>query len=283
VYIAEELNPAVYTAGSTLGTDQRRIFQGFSNISLADQSGLARFNALELSIEKAFSRGMTLRANYTWSKSTDDLPLSWGAQGPMAAQSFVYPWYFKNADLLDRGPSQFDRRQRFVGTYVWQIPFPAHANPLLRYTLGGWQVTGLVTLQSGGPLTITAGKDQSQTGLSQDRAVISGSPYGAGACKTAPCENYLNTSSFALPAAGSFGNVGKGLLVGPGLVNLDAGFVKVVPVRERLKLQLRVEFFNILNRANFNNPNSSVSGAGFGTILSATDPRIGQLALKAIF
>jgi hypothetical protein len=95
--------------------------------------------------------------------------------------------------------------------------------------------------------------------------------------------NYLNTPSFALPAAGSFGNVGKGLLVGPGLVNLDAGFVKVVPVRERLKLQLRVEFFNILNRANFNNPNSSVSGAGFGTILSATGPLIGQLALKVVF
>ena len=149
VFIAEELNPAAYTSGSTLGTDSRRIFQGFSNISLADQAGLARFDSLQLSIEKAFSRGLTIRANYTWSKSTDDLPLAWGAQGPMAAQSFVYPWYFPNADLMDRGPSQFDRRQRFVGTYVWQMPFLAHATPLLRYTLGGWQLTGLLTLQSG--------------------------------------------------------------------------------------------------------------------------------------
>ena len=95
--------------------------------------------------------------------------------------------------------------------------------------------------------------------------------------------NYLNVSSFALPATGSFGNVGKGLLVGPNLIDLDAGFVKSVPVRERVQIQLRVEFFNIFNRANFNNPNSSVSGAGFGTILSAADPRIGQLALKVLF
>ena len=283
VFIAEELNPAVYTPGSTLGTDARRIFQGFTNISLASQSGLSRFNGLEMSLEKAFSHGLTLRANYTWSKSTDDLPYSWGAQGPMAAQSWTYPWYFHNADLLDRGPSQFDHRQRFVATYVWQIPFPAGANSLLRHTLGGWQVTGLVTLQSGGPLTILAGTDRSQTGLSNDRAVITGAPYGPGACTRAPCVNDLNVSSFSLPAIGSFGNVGKGLLVGPNFINWDSGFVKVVHAQEHLQLQFRVEFFNILNRANFNNPNSSVNGAGFGNILSAGDPRIGQLAIKAVF
>ena len=283
VFIGEELNPAAYTPGSTLGTDQRRIFQGFSNVSLANQSGLARFNALELSLEKAFSHGLTIRANYTWSKSTDDLPLAWGAQGPMAAQSWVYPWYFSNADLLDRGPSQFDRRQRFVGTYVWQLPSLAHATPLLRYTVGGWQVTGLLTLQSGAPLTILAGTDRSQTGLSGDRAVITGAPYGNSCNSATTCVNDLNISSFALPATGSFGNVGKGLLVGPNLINLDAGFVKSIPVHEHVQVQLRLEFFNILNRANFNNPNSSVSGAGFGTILSAADPRIGQLALKAVF
>jgi hypothetical protein len=252
-------------------------------VSLASQSGLARFNALQLSLEKAFSRGLTLRANYTWSKSTDNLPLSWGAQGPMAAQSWVYPWYFPNADLLDRGPSQFDRRQRFVGTYVWQLPFLAHARPLLRYTLGGWQMTGLLTLQSGGPLTILAGTDRSQTGLSGDRAVITGAPYGKACNSATTCVNDLNISSFALPAVGGFGNVGKGLLVGPNLIDLDAGFVKTIPVRERVQVQLRVEFFNIFNRANFNNPNSSLSGAGFGAILSAGDPRIGQLALKVLF
>ncbi|MCU1261029.1 MAG: TonB-dependent receptor plug [Bryobacterales bacterium] len=284
IYVAEELNPAVYTPGSTLGTDARRLFQGFTNISLANQSGNSRFNALELTLDKAFAHGLTLRANYTWSKSLDDLPVNWGAQGPMAAQSWVYPWYSSNADRLDRGPSQFDHRQRFVTTFVWQLPSLAHANTLLRYALGGWQASGLFQYQTGPPLTIVAGKDQSNTGINQDRAVLVGSPYGSNACTTAvTCVSYLNPSSFVLPAVGSFGNVGKGLLVGPGLVNLDAGVVKIVPVRERVQVQFRIEFFNIFNHANFNNPNSSVSGAGLGQVLSAADPRIGQIAIKAIF
>src|SRR5665213_3357359 len=285
IYVAEELNPAIYTAGSSLGTDARRIYQGFSNISFANQSGNSRYNALELTLDKAFSHGLTVRLNYTWSKSLDDQPLAWGAQGPMAAQSWTYPWYFQNADLLDRGPSQFDHRQRFVGTYVWQLPSLAHANSFLRHTLGDWQITGLLQLQSGAPLTIVAGTDRSQTNINQDRAVITGSPYGSNACltSTGTCVSYLNPASFVLPAIGSFGNVGKGLLVGPGLVNLDAGLVKIVPVRERLQMQLRAEFFNIFNHPNFANPNNSVSGAGLGQILSAADPRIGQLAIKVVF
>jgi hypothetical protein len=98
-----------------------------------------------------------------------------------------------------------------------------------------------LTLQSGGPLTILAGKDQSNTGLSQDRAVITGSPYGSTACLiAATCVSYLNTSSFALPAVGGFGNVGKGLLVGPDSINLDAGLVKVIPmIRERVRASTR--------------------------------------------
>jgi hypothetical protein len=95
--------------------------------------------------------------------------------------------------------------------------------------------------------------------------------------------NFLNTASFALPALGDFGNVGKASLRGPGLANIDAGFFKTISVRERLQLQVRAEFFNFFNRANFNNPSNSVSGAGFGSIRSALDPRLGQLALKVVF
>jgi hypothetical protein len=82
---------------------------------------------------------------------------------------------------------------------------------------------------------------------------------------------------------GGFGNVGKGLLRGPNLRKMDAGFSKNIAVRERMQVQLRGEFFNFFNRANFNNPNSSASGGGFGSIRNAADPRIGQLALKLLF
>jgi hypothetical protein len=280
---SEELNPAVYIPGSKLTTDQRRLFQGYQYISLASQSGVSRYHSMQLTLERRFAQGFTARANYTWSKSTDTMPVNWGAQGPMDSQSFVYPWYFPNADQMDRGLSDFDTRHRFVGSFVWQLPRLAHSNLLLRHAAGGWEVTGLVSMQSGPPLTILAGKDQSQTNL-RDRAVINGAPYGPGACgSAAPCVDYLNVSSFALPAAGGFGNVGKALLRGPNLINTDAGFSKNFAVRERLQLQMRAEFFNFFNRVNFNNPGSSVSGGGFGSIRSAGDPRIGQLALKLLF
>ena len=105
---------------------------------------------------------------------------------------------------------------------------------------------------------------------------------------------YLRPAAFALPAAGTFGNIGKGSLRGPHMVNWDTGLFKEFPLSaERLRLQFRAEFFNVLNRTNFanpggsnsnpNSPTTSVSSGGFGTLTAAQDPRIGQLALKFIF
>jgi hypothetical protein len=160
--------------------------------------------------------------------------------------------------------------------------------------LGNWQLAGLFQTQSGLPLTVDAGTDRSQTGLGKDRAVLVGDPYGAGACgQVAPCVNYLNPSAFALPAIGSFGNVGKGLLRNPGMATWDVGLFKSIPIHEKWHLQFRAEFFNVLNRVNLQAPgeisNSLISqtnvmsDAHFGSFLSADDPRIGQLALKILF
>src|SRR5207248_10845385 len=131
------------------------------------------------------------------------LPVNGSPGGPTEGGSFVYPWYFPNADGLDRGPSDFDHRQRFVMSYVWQLPVLAKTNPLVRTVAGGWQLSGVFQAQTGAPLTITAGKDVSLTGLNRDRAVITGAPYGPGACGTSVnCVDYLNPASFSLPAAG---------------------------------------------------------------------------------
>ena len=134
-----------------------------------------------------------------------------------------------------------------------------------------------------------AGKDQSLTSLTRDRAVQVGSPYGSGACgNTAPCVDYINPASFVLPALGQFGNTGKANLRFPGQAIWDMGLFKDIPLRERWRLQFRAEFFNVFNRVNLQQPNQSnqvdtVSSAGFGSIRAANDPRIGQLALKIIF
>lgn len=154
-----------------------------------------------------------------------------------------------------------------------------------RAVLGNWQFTGILQMQSGDEFTVLAGVDQSQTGIGRDHAVLlNQSPYGPGACAAAaPCVNYITPSAFGLPATGTFGNVGKGSLRGPGLVDWDFGLFRFFPITEHATLQFRGEAFNILNHANFSDPISTVTSAGFGSINAAADPRILQISAKLLF
>lgn len=280
-----ELNPAIYTAGSKLGTDARRFFQPYGSISQASFDINSSFNSLQVTLQKRYSKGLTVMANYTWSKSIDDMPANMGISGVGQGSNSPIPWNWSGRHQYDRGLSEYDHRHRFVLSYVYDLPRLASANPFVRTALGGWQLTGILTAQTGGPLTILAGKDQSQTGIGSDRAnYLGGEVYGSGACTGAGCVPFLIPSAFGLPATGTYGNLGKGVLTGPGLLNWDTGIFKEFPlVGERFRLQFRAEFFNTLNRANFNNPNVTQSSGGFGSITSAQDPRIGQLALKVLF
>jgi len=281
-----ELNPSRYIPGSSLSTDQRRLFQPYASIGQNSQDVNSNFNSMQLSVQRRMTNGFTILANYTWAKSLDSGPLGQGQAGIASQNVSPIPWYMAGRHQFDYGRSEFDRRHRAVVSYVWESPALANRSGFLRQTLGSWEVTGIVTLQSGGPLTILAGRDISSTGLNGDRAVLTGANViGPGACRTAPCVDYLNTTAFALPAAGTFGNVGKGSFDGPGLFNWDMGALKRFALgSERFRLEFHAEFFNVFNRVNLANPNQTFTAAGFGTITgTATEPRIGQLALKFLF
>ncbi len=291
-----QLNPAVYTPGSTLSTDQRRVFPGYGSIEQTTMDVSSHYNSLQLSIEKrvaqsGFFHGLTLLANYTWSKAIDDLPAAAGVEGTAPS---ALPFWGPGRHQFDTGVSDFDHTQLAVASANWQLPSFAGASRITRAAVGGWEASGILTRQTGDAITILAGKDQSQTGLNEDRAEQVGPARGVGGCgNTAPCVDYLNPSSFVLPAIGTFGNVGRNAVRGPGLVNLDASFFKNFPVRERFRFQLRAELFNSLNRVNLMDPGVSPGGtpvstlsttsAGFGSIRAAADPRIIQLALKFFF
>ena len=277
------LNPSIYIPGSTASTDQRRMFPGYGVISDLTHDVNSSYNSLQATLTKRFSHGFTLLANYTWSKSIDNQP--YGSAVNSAQVSPVLPWYYPNYQMMERGPSEWDRTHVFVASYVWQIPGPRTASRVVNTVLGGWQTTGIVSAQSGQPFTIRAGTDQSRTALGSDRGVLQGEPYGSGACKNqAPCQDYLSIGSFALPAVGTFGNIGKDSLRGPGFFNWDFGLSKNFKFRERLELQFRGEFFNLTNRVNFGLPSNTVSSGTFGRILStAGASRIGQLGLKIQF
>jgi hypothetical protein len=141
-------------------------------------------------------------------------------------------------------------------------------------------------MDSGDPLTILSGIDDSKTGLGEDRAIQVGPPKGGNSCAgiTSFCVNFLNPSSFTTNTVlGTYGDVGKGAYTGPDLIDWDMGIFKNFRLTERFKLQFRAEFFNIFNRANLLDPGANKSAGGFGSIQSASDPRIAQFALKLSF
>jgi hypothetical protein len=296
--LQQYLNPSVYIPGSTLSEQQRVIFPGYSNsLELLDESGNSNYNSLQLTMQKRLSHGISILANYTWQHSIDNVPPSNGTTGAGAtggAGPLPIPWYLPGSNQLDYGTSDFNRTQVFVVSYLWDIPAPRTSNKLVKGVLGNWELSGIVTKETGLAFTVFSGKDISQTGLNQDRAVyLGGDPYGNTACKTAPCDSFLNPAAFGQPAPGTVGNVGKGAFTGPGLFNWDMGLFKNILFTERWRMQLRGEFFNTFNHANFTTPTSggsnsnypvfTLSSSTFGTVLSANDPRIIQLALKVVF
>jgi hypothetical protein len=245
------------------------------------------YNGLQLSLEKRFSQGtflhgLGLRANYTYSKALDDVPYLAGVENTSVS---AVPFWSPNRHQMDYGPSEFNHTQVAVFSYEYALPALQGVNRYERGVLGGWEYTGILNMYSGDPLTILLGKDESLTGLNEDRATVLGPAKGGAACgTTAPCVNFLNPTSFASAnTPGTYGNAGKGAFTGPNYIDWDMGLFKNFRLTERLKLQFRAEFFNTFNRVNLSDPGTTVTSAGFGSIKAANSPRIGQLAMKLNF
>jgi hypothetical protein len=270
----KQLNPAVYIPGSTLGADARRLYApDIGTLEYYTQDRRSNYHSMQLSLTKRLSRGFTILSSYTWSKSMD----YYG--------SFVMPYDAPNGDLSIYGPSDFDHRHRFVASWVWNIPNAPVTNAFAKHVVNGWQWSGTGQYQSGAPFTVRSGVDNSRTALGQDRAKLTGASQEAPA--GADKRVWFNSAAFAVNDVGTFGDVGRNTLYGPQLYSFDMGAFKNFRVTEQVGIQFRAEFFNIFNQVNFNNPNNTVNGGGFGTITSlnpaAGDPRIIQFGLKVAF
>lgn len=294
LYVDDNLNPSNYIPGSTLGANSRRHFPGFTDIGDASMSGSATFNSLQGFIQRRVTNGLSVTGSYSYSKSMDTLPYATIDTPPSSGPGAPYaiPIYEPDYKRLDIGPSDFDRKNVFSGSYVWALPGMSTGNEVLRGVLKNWETTGIIQAQSGEPLTITAGSDISGTALLADRAVWNGQrPYGNAACfaKTVPCKGYLNPADFSLPTQGNFGNVVKGSFRGPGYFDWDAGLSRSFRFEGSRSFELRGEYFNVINRNNLNNPNTVLGGAGFGAVASASatespvSPRVAQFSAKLVF
>lgn len=277
LFHAAELNAAEFGPNATLAnTDQRRPRKEYTQITYAGTYGRSNYNALVLSLERRFSSGVTFLGGYSWQKSLDIL-----SNTAFEGNGNAYP--FGQIDK-DYGPSNFDRRHRVTASFNYQLPFKGKG--LLGVLAGGWQTNGIAALQSGAPLNITNGVDISRSGIGQDRVDITGNPeLPSDRPKAERILAYFNTQAYREPAPGTFGTLGRNTDRGPGLATFDFSSFKgfVMPYSEKHKLEFRAEFFNIFNRANFNNPNTVRINALFGRITSAGDPRIVQLGLRYAF
>ena len=303
-----EGNPAIYIPGVSTpdNADQRRLYSGctladpptackFSSTGLIAGIANSTYNALEASLKKRFSHGLSFLASYTYSKAIDDASsfnMTGSAAKPVAGENDLAQNPFDLA--AERGPSLFDARHRFVLSYQWSLPFFLQSGGVTQTLLGGWQLNGIVTAMSGTPLTVFDSTDVSDqggapeiTGFSANRPdVVSGQNPNSGPRTTSA---WLNSAAFAqvIPNPNSpvqqFGNAGRNIGVGPRFSDWDFSIFKNFRVTESKDIQFRAEFFNILNHPNFRLPDSDISSPTFNQIQAALPPRVVQLALKFLF
>ena len=145
---------------------------------------------------------------------------------------------------------------------------------------GGWQLSSILRYITGQYVTLDAGDDYARTDTDDQRPnQILASPYAA----SKSAAQWLNPAAFAAPALGAYGNMGAGNILGPGSFRLDMGLTRKFQIRENQTLEFRAEVFNLPNHVNLGNPEIDFSSANFGRILSASDPRIMQMAMKFVF
>ena len=273
---ATELNYAVFTPGATTATtNARRVLvlrnpaygAFYGTIGQLDDSGRANYHGMLLSAQRRLKTGLSVLANYTLSKCMSD-PATTELTGPTITDP-------NNPDL-DYSACDSDRRHVVNTSVVWLSP--AFSNKALDAVFGDWQIAPLIRWQSGSPYSVTTGVDNALSGMGNQRAVqVSDDIYG-----DRSVNNYLDINAFTSPQAGTYSTLKPNAFYGPSRFQNDLALTKNFQLQAH-RLQFRWEVFNVLNKANFNNPTSALNSTNFGRILSAGDPRIMQFALKYDF
>ena len=231
--------------------------------------GSGSYNALIVDVRHDLSHGLQVRANYTWSKNLDD-GSAWNTSVSANTPAFVE---VPSQPHLDYGPAATDVRHLAAFNATYELPFGAGkaflggAKGLERGAVSGWQLSTIANLQSGFPFSPQLGYNPTGSGDSRNpvrpnvNANFEGKLYPGGST-AAKIAGYFNPNAFTAPAYGTVGNAGRDSLVGPGYADWDLSLVKSTQLNERARLQLRAEFFNILNHTNLQLPNEVVYSSG---------------------
>jgi hypothetical protein len=243
-----------------------------------ENSASSSYHALQVGASKRYSRGYSFTVSYTWSHAIDDVSDVF----PIAGAP-VLPQDSFNL-RLERASANFDIRQQFAASMIWDLPFYKGSTGGTARWLGGWQLTEIFQASTGQPFTLNVPVDANFDGNLTDRpSTTNGLVFTGGHTRQRVSESAGSTldSFFVL---GQDGAVGRNTARGDGFVNLDLALVKMFRINERQKLNFRAEFFNALNRANFGLPIGVIGAPGFGSAVETANPaRIIQFALKYSF
>jgi hypothetical protein len=276
---AIDLNYPTYNSTATTGNvnNRRPIQPGvLSNIYSVESVMNTAYHSLQVTAEKRLGRRFTAKAFYVFSKALEDVQLDNNTVNGGAED-------YRNL-FLDRGRSDNDRRHVAVGSLIWNVDYFRGKSAVLKHILNGWEVSAIVTLQSGAPFSVTTGSDSNLDGNNNDRAMLIGNPFldpNRGRDQTTAM--WFNTAAFGKTANGVDGTAARNLMDKPGSKNVDGGLFRTFHFTERLAVQLRGEFTNALNIVNLGGPTTTLSSTQFGQIRSAGSTRQVQLGARLTF
>jgi hypothetical protein len=283
------LNTAQFVPGNSTprNIDQRRPYApAFGQILNYQSTFDSNYHALQLTVNKQLSRGLSFLAAYTWSKTIDDGSFPTGRRAIRAGT------IAQNQDDLraERGLSIFDIRHRFVISYLWEIPVFRSQRGVVGRVLGGWQLNGITTFQSGRPFIVQDSSDPNLDGVASDHPDVIRNPNLP--ADQQKVDRFFDTSAFVRvpPGTNRFGTAGRNIVIGPGYNNFDVSLIKNIHFGERAGAAFRWEVFNLFNHANFDNPGggapaNDIASPVFGKLQSTVpnSERIMQFALKLGF
>ena len=267
---ARDINQPIASAdvaAGRLNVNAARPYPGFAAISTNETTGNSVYHSLQVSATRRFARGISLQGSYTYSRSIDNV---------------VTPLNSYASSRMERALSSFDRPHILALSYVYELPFFRGGTGLGNKVLGGWQLSGISRFESGTPFSVTVPGDRAGVGGGGQRPDVTG---------PIQLDHTLArwfSGSFALPALGTFGNLGRNVVRAPGLSNWDVSFSKKTELYRfsadhAVQLQFRAEFFNLFNHTQYAGVSAAVGAANFGQITSARDPRLTQLGLRLLF
>jgi len=245
----------------------------FSGVQLYTTIGNSNYNSLQVTVQRK-AADVTFLAAYTYSKSID---------GGTAENEYLNPYNYR----LSRALSAFDMKHNFVGSYSWAVPFDKAFGRLSTRLTQGWSLSGITRFTTGLPVTINqASGDRSligKTGVDQPDVIAPVTFSDPHNLDVSSRNMYFSKASFANPALGTIGTSNRRFFYGPGLVNTDLGVAKNTRIKESMSFNIRVEFFNLFNHTQFQNPIGNYASSQFGAVTSNRAPRIGQASAKFVW